>query len=404
MGLEAHPRSRRGSLRRGRRLGALLPLSRAELSAPVSLVLLLLVVPSLPAQPSNPLVKDVSLFRDGAGRVAWSAQGDWLAYDRPAEEGRGTYQLWIVKRDGSFERCLTCEPVELRRENCIRPAWHPSGDWLVFQVQGSARRLGLGPVELATADRGLHSELWAMRRDGKGFWQLTRVGERGGAVLDPEFSHEGDELLWSERVQSRVGRWGEWVLRVAPWKAGAVPRLAKPRTFEPGAQRRFVAASSFTPDDRGALLAGNLEPGQPESGMDVYRLAFESGAVERLTHTQRAWDEKARYTVKGDRILWLSASEISPLRGAQDGGGGGGAGLPFEQLRELWIMNPDGSGKERLTFFNDPSSRESLGAAIVDDFTQSPQGDEILAHVVWRAEGETREGLWLVRLDPSFRR
>ncbi|HVR30155.1 MAG TPA: hypothetical protein VMS86_11555, partial [Thermoanaerobaculia bacterium] len=324
----------------------------------------------------------------------WAAQGDWLAFDRPAAE-RGNYQLWIMKRDGTFERCLTCDPLELRRENCINPTWHPSGEWIVFQVQGSARQLGLGPVELATADRGLHSELWAMRRDGKGFWQLTRVHERGGAVLDPEFSHEGGELMWSERVRSRVGRWGEWVLRVSPWKGGAVPRLAKPRTFEPGAQRRFLAGSSFTPDDRGALLAGNLVAGQPENGMDVHHLAFETGAVERLTHTNRAWDEQARYTVKGDRIVWASASEIALGRETS---------LPLEQLRDLWIMNADGSGKERLTFFNHPSSRESLGAAIVDDFAIAPQGDEILAHVVWDRDGEVREGLWLIRLDQSFRR
>jgi hypothetical protein len=67
-------------------------------------------------------------------------------------------------------------------------------------------------------------------------------------------------------------------------------------------------------------------------------------------------------------------------------------------------MNPDGTAPERLTFFNHPSSRESLGAAIVDDFVQSPAGDEILAHVVWSDGGEVREGLYLIRLDQSFSR
>jgi Tol biopolymer transport system component len=361
------------------------------------LAVLLLAAPSLPAQSSHPHVKEIALFREGAGRVAWSAQGDWLAFDRPAAE-RGNYQLWIMKRDGTFERCLTCEPVELRSQNSINPTWHPSGDWIVFQVQSQAKRLGMGPIELATGDRGLWSELWVIRRDGRGFWQLTRVHERGGALLDPEFSHEGGELLWSERVQSRIGRWGEWVLRVAQFRGGKGPHLAKPRTFEPGAQRLFLAGSSFTPDDRGALLAGNLETGQPENGMDVYRLAFADGAIERLTHTQRAWDERATYTVKGDRILWTSASEITAKDVGRD------PGLPLELLRDLWVMSADGSGPERLTFFNHPSARESLGAAIVDDFAQSPQGDEILAHVVWSADGEVREGLYLILLDESFAR
>ena len=346
--------------------------------------------------PPSP-VKEISLFRDGAGRVAWSAQGDWLAFDRRDPE-HGNYQLWVMKRDGTFERCLTCEPLELRRANCINPTWHSTGDWIVFQLQTEAKHLGFGPVELATGDRGLWSELEVIRHDGKGFFQLTRVHENGGTIIDPEFSHEGDQLIWSERVRSRIGRWGEWVVRVAQFRTGAVPRLAKPKTFEPGEQRLFVSASSFTPNDRGALIAGNLEPGQNENGMDVYRLVFDGAGLERLTHTPRAWDEKAVYTVKGDRILWVSASEIT----ARDAGREGAP--PLELLRDLWVMNADGSGQQRLTFFNDPSSRESLGRAIVDDFAQSPEGDEILAHVVWAAGGEPREGLYLIRLDESFRR
>ncbi|HVR29180.1 MAG TPA: hypothetical protein VMS86_06545, partial [Thermoanaerobaculia bacterium] len=85
--------------------------------ATAPLAALLLIAPGVLAQASSPLVREVSLFRDGVGRVAWAAQGDWLAFDRPAAE-RGNYQLWIMKRDGTFERCLTCDPLELRRENC----------------------------------------------------------------------------------------------------------------------------------------------------------------------------------------------------------------------------------------------------------------------------------------------
>jgi Tol biopolymer transport system component len=393
---------------------------RLTIASCLSLVLALSSLARSPAeaQSSSPLVEEVSLFRDGIGRVAWSAQGDWLAFDRRDPE-HGNYQLWVMKRDGTFERCLTCEPLDLRRENCINPTWHPSGDWIVFQLQSQARRLGLGPVELAGGDRGLWSEIEVIRRDGKGFWQLTRANENGSTVLDPQFSFEGDELLWSERVRSRVGRWGIWALRTAQFRPGAVPRLAKPRLFEPGEQRLYLSGSSFTPDDRGALIAGNLMPGQGENGMDIYRLTFEGEKTERLTHTDRGWDERATYTVKGDRILWVSSSAISlrdvgrAARGA-DGTRPEGEvdtapgrrepALPLELLRDLWVMNPDGSDQQRLTFFNDPEARESLGAAIVDDFAQSPDGGEILAHVIWERQGEVREGLYLVRLDESFRR
>ncbi len=354
------------------------------------------VVLAAPADEADPLVKKISLFKKGAGRVAWSAQGDWLAFDK--EGSSGHYQLWTMKRDGTFERCLTCDPFDLRKKNSFNPTWHPSGDYLVFQVQNLPGRLALDPIDLATGNRGLHSDLWLMTKDGKSWWQITRSAEQGGAVLDPHFSHEGNQLLWSERVRSRIGRWGRWVLRVAEIKLRRVPRLGKPRTFNPRPQHLFMSGSGFTPDDQGALVAGNLEPGQGENGMDVYRLGFERGSFERLSHTQRAWDEKAHYTVKGDRILWISANEIT-LKDADEN-----SDLPFEQLRDLWVMDADGDNKQRLTRFNDDSAPESMRAAIVDDFAQSPGGDEILAHVIWSTSGQIQEGLYLIELNESFRR
>ena len=131
--------------------------------------------------------------------------------------------------------------------------------------------------------------------------------------------------------------------------------------------------------------------------MDVYRLDFETKRLERLTHSRNAWDEKARVTAKGDQILWISAGEIT-LRDAGD------PPLPLEQLRELWVMNLDGGDKQRLTYFNHPSAKESLRAAIVDHFSQSPAGDEVLVHVLWPWRDEAREGVYRVTLDESFRR
>src|SRR5687768_8706645 len=146
-----------GSLPRPMKLEA----RQARVTLGLAAIVLLYASGGLYAQPASPHVKDISLYRDGAGRVAWSAQGDWLAFDRRSAEN-GNYQLWIMKRDGTFERCLTCERADLRAENSINPTWHPSGDWIVFQVQSQAKRLGMGPVELATGDRGLWSELWVM--------------------------------------------------------------------------------------------------------------------------------------------------------------------------------------------------------------------------------------------------
>ena len=67
-------------------------------------------------------------------------------------------------------------------------------------------------------------------------------------------------------------------------------------------------------------------------------------------------------------------------------------------------MNVDGSDKERLTYFNHDSSPESIGAAIVDNFTWNPRGDELIAHVVWGGRRVVEEGIYLVTLGEEFRR
>src|SRR5262245_34819823 len=83
-----------GSLQIDRRLTMIPRLTPPRLAIvwSLSLALALSAVTRSPAhaQSSSPLIKDVSLFREGIGRVAWSAQGDWLAFDRRDPE-HGNY-------------------------------------------------------------------------------------------------------------------------------------------------------------------------------------------------------------------------------------------------------------------------------------------------------------------------
>jgi Tol biopolymer transport system component len=48
-------------------------------------------------------------------------------------------------------------------------------------------------------------------------------------------------------------------------------------------------------------------------------------------------------------------------------------------ITELWLMNSNGAGKRRLTYFNDNGYAESLNGkrAIVSDLTWSPDGKTI---------------------------
>ena len=336
---------------------------------------------------------------DGGARVDWSRQGDRLAYDKAGEDGR--YDVHLTPTDRLAERCLTCDMYQLRKDNVMNPVWHPAGERLIVQVQSHPRRLRFvaDPLQLLSPDRAVHSELYDVDRRGRHFTLLTRFGANGTAVLDPHFAFDGERLLWSERVKARKGRYGAWQLRSARFQVNraGIPKLRRIESHAaPG--DALIVPQGYTPDDRGALVAANFEPGQSPDALDLYRLSFSGGEPERLTHSRGGVEEYVRLSPTGRHLAFTSDAE---LRGTEPG-----QSVPAGSRRELWLMDVDGSNKRRLTFFNDAASDHSLGHTYVGDLTWSPRGDQIAVHVMWGSEdGERpREAVYRIDLDPSFRR
>lgn len=315
------------------------------------------------------------LLFENVRTVDWAPRGDWIAFDRP--NGDGFSQLYVAKPDGTGERCLTCDVWDLRKRHCGSPTWHPSGDHIVFVVEKPVRSGG-EPLPLLSVPGGnLGMDLWAVSFDGKVAFNITNRGEQGGRVLAPRFSHEGDQLVWSERQASGGGAWGQWSLQVARFSASrGVPRLRGAKAYRPGAQQRFFESYGFTPDDRGVLFAANLDPGQPEGGLDLYVLRLESGEIKRLTAT-RALDRFARLTPDGRWLVWsssLSQREDEPV---------------FERLEkttdlplDLWLMDAEGSEARRLTRFNDATSSDYVGRVMTGAVAWSRDGKQLLVPLV----------------------
>ncbi|MDY7092206.1 MAG: hypothetical protein SX243_04455 [Acidobacteriota bacterium] len=350
----------------------------------------------IPKPPGNTMVRSTRLLVPGGGRLDWSVQGDWIAYDR--RDADDLYDLYKTSPQGAGTVCLTCPLLEFRNAHALNPSWHPSGRLLVFQVQMRARRLDVTTTALTTPERGLHTELWTISADGKTFFQLTRGEQTGAGVLDPHFSHEGNRLVWSERVANRSGLWGDWVVRVAEFaERGGVPRLGKVRTYRPGNGRGFLVAHGFTPDDRQLVLSGNLEPGQAGTGLDLYLFDLTTQELTRLTRTLGDYDDQMHYSPAGDWFAWASDRNVPPiLRGT-----GRSAARPIP--RDVWLMNADGSGEQRLTYFNPRNSRNPADGAVVSDLAWSPRGDQLAVHVV-RDFQAPREEIYLIDLDPGLGR
>ena len=327
--------------------------------------------------PGHRGVKSVRLMHEDAGRMQFSKQGDWLAYDAPDDDGR--YDIFLERTNGATMKCLTCDIYSLKRTNVLDPVWHPSGEFIVVQVQDSPRRLKLDPQRMATPLRGVHSELWAVLVEGRQAWRLTQPSSQGGAVIGPAFSYEGDRLLWNERLSNVDAPWGHWAVRVADFKVRrGLPKLGKVTTHDGGWKPGFTVAHGFTPDDRGLLVAASPDDHQPTSGRDVLRLALDTGDVERLTSTPRQWDDQLTAAPRGDAMVWVSDRGLERSRK-----------LPYRG--DLWLMVPSEQRLERLTHFNDPDSTYYLGDALIDDVAWNPRQSEILVHVVWSIEGASPE-------------
>jgi Tol biopolymer transport system component len=336
--------------------------------------------------PDSVYTIEITALREKGGRVDWSHALNVIAFDKAGDDGY--YDVYIMDPDEFDETCLTCTP-ELSGHTG-NPAWHPSGEWIVFQAVNTALIPLYRDAEEVKAytnpGAGWLNDLWVTDKNGQESYQLTTIGVTGG-VLHPHFSHDGTKLLWAERVGGNArSTSGEWVLKVADFViAGHVPRLEHIQSYAPGEQHDFYESHGFSPDDTKILFSGNLQEDQPMWGMDIYEFNLETHELTQLTHTFYDWDEHAQYSPDGQKIVWMSSEgyDINPLK------------------TDFWIMDCTGSHKQQVTFFNTPGHPHYRGtAAVAADSSWGPDGTSIIAYVKTESAGVGSEGcLVMIELE-----
>ncbi len=323
----------------------------------------------------NRLVARITTVVPSGGRLDWSPQNR-IAFDRLGTNGY--FDVYTMNPDGSGERCLTCTIGGVPPGHRGNPAWHPSGRYIVFQGQLSERQARLrGGLErladyMASPGVGWNNTLFVMDSEGRQAWQLFDVRRRVGGVLHPHFSHRGDRLFWTERI-AMGGKYGIWTLKVADFRVlNGVPRVENVRAFQPGRQHRFYESFGFSPDDRKVIFSANAEPGEDEFGIDIYIYDLATQELRNLTNTPDQWDEHGHFSPDGRKIVWMSTRDL-PFNPR----------VPHHKM-DYWIMNADGSGQQRLTWFNDPAHAEFLPGrgVFAADIDWSPDGRSIMAYLI----------------------
>jgi hypothetical protein len=221
---------------------------------------------------------------------------------------------------------------------------------------------------------GINNNLWLMTADGSRFWQITHVKDRYGA-LHPHFSPDGFNLLWSEIISPRMDTIGHWAIKLADFtiENGEV-HLSHVQTLRPG-NLQLYEVHGFSPDGTKILFSG-VKSGGYYYDMEIYIMDVKTGEYQQLTDNDE-WDEHAHFTLDGKYIVWVSSEGIN-----QNKGDSLDDIIEYPPKLEYWIMNVDGSNKQRLSGFNHAGAPEYLNikeGVGLGDFEWGPDGATIVA-------------------------
>lgn len=347
------------------------------------------------ADPPTP--KKITTIAEFGKSVDWHPKLDCIASAKIGEDGY--YDVFTMKSDGSEIKTLTHALLGCPQKHNGNPCFHPSGKFLVFTGQNEWLPDKDKAVRKVTIPgSGLGANLFLVGIDGRTCHQLTKypLARPIRAVIHPQFSKNGKRLAWAERVLRGDSFGGGWVIKVADFVGGDSPCLKGTRTLKPGEQDCFYETHDFSGDGKRLLFSGNLQKGQPHTGLDIYEMGMANGKTTRLTHTDTDWDEHAHYSPDGERIAWMSSTGLDI-----DYGPDKGQGTTWRRFlkTELWIMDADGSNAQQLTHFNIPGYPENIKDArcIVSDSTWAPDGKSICVCVAWVKGRKT--GVKLVKIE-----
>ena len=268
------------------------------------------------------------LTRDASGGLAWSPDGRKIAFDGTTRDGKS--EIYVINADGSGKRRLTRTAGQE-----IGPAWSPDGRKIAF---------GRGP--------NLHQQVYVMNADGSGQRRLTHLPAHNiagpltwlpdGKLTFVSFHGPNDFDVYlinadgsGQRNLTRAGG------STAPCRSGA-------RTGRRSPSRASAMATGSSRDERRRERAAEPDAQRGERS-PLFRSTLVADEEARLwTRPQRR--RRQRRHLRHQRRRQRRAvpdTRAEPIWSPD------GQKITFTSKRENWaeiyVMNADGSGQQRLT-------------------------------------------------------
>jgi hypothetical protein len=353
------------------------------------------VTNSASADASGNIVASRRTLTAHGGRVDWCAANNLIAFDRMT--GAASSEVFVIRPDGSGERCITCNMPDLPKGIRGQPAWHPSGEFLVIQAQGKFYKGN----HFEFVSWGIHNDLWLIAADGRWAQRLIET-EYLGASLHPHFSDTGDRLFWTVRestgkkIRQRLflktpgkeNPWDGWYLAIADFKRdlSGKAKLTDRIDLYRGEGGFFESHALRS----GVIWFSHTQSGRPLVD-DIYRARWDGTGRVNITKSPATWEEHGEPSPAGS-LLTFNSSRSFDWKNPPD---------TAKTLRlELWARQTRTGNIFRLTDFNKQLANGER--VLTSDYAWSPSGREIAVYYATFGRGSVTQKIDILRLDRAY--